>query len=65
MKTVDQGTAQDLVDLMHREIILEIACDNWKEACGNGCLEYRECEGNYYNEWKRGYSVLFDLLMVI
>lgn len=65
LKTVDQETASDLVDFVRREEILEIGCDDWLEACGQGYLEYQECEGNYFNEWKRGYSVLFDLLMVL
>ena len=54
----------DLLDFMHREEILEIACDDWLEACGQGYLEFQECKGKYFNEWKRGYSTLFNILMV-
>lgn len=65
LKSVDQETAQDLIDFVRREEILEIGCDDWEEADGQGFLAYNECEGNYFFEWKGGYNVLFDILMVL
>lgn len=39
--------------------------DDWKETCGSGHLHYRECDGDPLVTWKRGYSALFEILMVI
>lgn len=38
--------------------------DSWFETCGPGHLLYQECPGNPLVTWKRGYSAVFDILMV-
>ena len=64
LKTLDNETALDLLDWAHRSENIEGGSDDWLTTCGQGWLEYEECDGNYTHVWKRGYSVLFDILMV-
>lgn len=61
---MDRATAMDLLDWAHRAQNIEDGSDNWMETCGVGSLEYHECVGDYTTVWKRGYSALFDILMV-
>lgn len=61
---MDSTTALDLLDWAHRAQNIENGSDNWLDTCGVGSLEYHECVGDYTTVWKRGYSVLFDILMV-
>lgn len=61
---MDRATALDLLDWAHRAQNIEDGSDNWMETCGVGSLEYHECVGDYTTVWKRGYSALFDILMV-
>lgn len=64
LKTIDRATALELLDWAHRSQNIENGSDSWLETCGVGSLEYHECVGDYTTVWKRGYSVLFDILMV-
>ncbi len=61
---MNRSTALDLLDWAHRSQNIEDGSDNWNDTSGVGSLEYHECEGDYTTVWKRGYSVLFDILMV-
>lgn len=63
--TMNRSTALDLLDWAHRSQNIEDGSDNWNDTSGVGSLEYHECEGDYTTVWKRGYSVLFDILMVL
>lgn len=65
LKTMDRNTAMDLLDWAHRSQNIEDGSDSWFETCGKGSLEYYECVGDYTTVWKRGYSTLFDILMVL
>ena len=62
--TMNRSMALDLLDWAHRSQNIEDGSDNWMETSGTGSLEYHECAGDYTTVWKRGYSVLFDILMV-
>jgi hypothetical protein len=62
---MNRSTALDLLDWAHRSQNIEDGSDNWNDTSGVGSLEYHECEGDYTTVWKRGYSVLFDILMVL
>ena len=61
---MNRSMALDLLDWAHRSQNIEDGSDNWMETSGTGSLEYHECAGDYTTVWKRGYSVLFDILMV-
>lgn len=64
LATIDRSTALAVFDWYH---LLENVIDgseNWKETCGSGHLHYHECPGDPLVTWKRGYSALFDILMV-
>jgi hypothetical protein len=62
---MNRSTALDLLDWAHRSQNIEDGSDNWNDTSGVGSLEYHECAGDYTTVWKRGYSVLFDILMVL
>lgn len=64
LSTLDESTAWDLLDWGHRSENIESGSPNWLKISGEGYLQYVDCEGDYCTTWKRGYSVLFSLLMV-
>ncbi len=61
--TMDRMTALDLLDWAQRAQNIEDGADDWKETYGVKSLHYF-LEEDYTTVWKRGYSVLFDILMV-
>ena len=50
--------------LYRRAENIENSSDSWFETSGVGFLEYEECAGDGDIVWKRGYSALFEILMV-
>jgi hypothetical protein len=60
---MDRMTAMDLLDWAQRAQNIEDGADDWKETYGVESLNYF-VEEDYTTVWKRGYSVLFDILMV-
>jgi hypothetical protein len=63
LTTMDRRTALDLLDWAQRAQNIEDGADDWKETYGVESLHYF-LEEDYTTVWKRGYSVLFDILMV-
>lgn len=61
--SLDPVTAHDLLDWQHRWQNIEDGSDDWMQTCGVGSLEFENCSGDTSLVWKRGYSVLFDILM--
>lgn len=61
---MDRMTAMDLLDWAQRAQNIEDGADDWKETYGVESLNYF-VEEDYTTVWKRGYSVLFDILMVV
>lgn len=61
---MDPTTARDLMDWWHRFQNIEDGSDNWFDTCGVGSLQFIPCDGNQTQIWKRGYSAIFDILMV-
>ena len=65
LKSLDDETALDLLDWTMRAQNISDGSHDWLDTCGKGSLEYQECPGNYRTVWRRRYSALFDILMVI
>ena len=61
---MDRATAAALLEWCHILQNMIDGSEHWMETCGPGHVHYRECEGDPLVTWKRGYSVLFDILMV-
>lgn len=62
---MDRSAALALLDWYHLMENCIDGSDNWVETCGSGHTYYRECGGDPLVTWKRGYSSLFDILMVL
>jgi len=63
LTSLDATTARDLMDWWHRFQNIEDGSDNWFDTCGVGSLQFVPCGGNQTQIWKRGYSVVFDIIM--
>lgn len=64
LSSIDHSTSMAFLDWYHLLENFIDGSDSWKETCGSGHLHYRECPGDPLVTWKRGYSALFDILMV-
>ena len=65
LSSMDRPTAHALLNWWHLMENCIDGSDDWMKTCGPGHLHYRECDGDPLVTWKRGYSSLFDILMVI
>lgn len=61
---MERSTALAFLDWYQKLENVIDGSDNWRETCGSGHVHYRECSGNPLVTWKRGTSVLFDILTV-
>jgi len=64
LSSLDDETVSALVDWFFLMQNLIDGSDDAMSTCGSGHTHYRECEGDPLVTWKRGYSSVFDILMV-
>lgn len=64
LSSLDDETVSALVDWFFLMQNLIDGSDDVMSTCGSGHTHYRECEGDPLVTWKRGYSSVFDILMV-
>ena len=60
---MERPVAAALLDWYHWLQNIIDGADDWSETCRSG--HYRECAGDPLVTWRRGYSVLFDILTVL
>lgn len=62
---MNDATIWSMVNWFHLLTNIIDGSNDWMETSGSGHEMYHECEGDPLVTWKRGYSSLFDILMVI
>ena len=63
--SLDRQTAGGLLDWERRALGVETSTPDWFDVSGSGFMNYSDFEGDDTINWKRGYSTLFSILLVI